>query len=67
MAVVKEIISDNCVIRIHDDCFEDEASVEKRLQIVAKIIEQAYKERALRLVGDANSKKGDKYGLYQDI
>lgn len=29
MAVVKEYRSENCVVRIHDDCFEDEESVKK--------------------------------------
>lgn len=64
MAIVKVIELENCVVRIHDDCFEDKESVQKRLQAVAQIITQAYKERALRLVEDANSGKGDKYGLY---
>lgn len=64
MAVVKEIRSGNCVIRIHDDCFEDEESKQRHLQAVERIIMQAYKRKALRLVEDADSRKGEKNELY---
>lgn len=50
MAVVKVYRSENCVGRIHDDCFEDEESVKKRLEAVAQIIMEEYEERALRAV-----------------
>lgn len=62
MAIVKTIRLDNCTVHIHDDCFEDEESVQRRLQVVRQIIMEAYKEQALRLVEDVNSRKRDKNG-----
>lgn len=47
MAVVKVIRLDNCIVRIHDDCFEDEESVQRRLQAIKRSIMQSYIDHEL--------------------
>ena len=43
--IVKEIKSDNCTVRIHDDCFEDKESIQRRLNAVKRIIIEAYRQQ----------------------
>ena len=49
MAVVKEIRLDNFIVCIHDDCFEDEESVKRRLDAVKKTIIEAYMRQYIEL------------------
>lgn len=49
MAVVKEIRLDNFIVRIHDDCFDDEESVKRRLDAVKKIIIEVYMRQYIKL------------------